>query len=138
MSSISQAVRKKEEASGTKPLQEVAGGLQQGLPNLDRLIHERIRLGIVSALASGASLSFTELKKLLRTTDGNLSRHAGKLEEAGYIACQKSLRGRKPLSKYSLTDPGRQALERYLDHMEAVIRAARAGEVSRQAAKSRS
>ncbi|MEE8585658.1 MAG: transcriptional regulator [Acidobacteriota bacterium] len=112
--------------------------MQAGLPNLDRLIHERIRLGIVSALASGASLSFTELKELLQTTDGNLSRHASKLEEAGYIASTKSLRARMPLTKYSLTDPGRQALERYLGHMEAVIRAARGGGASRPAAKPQS
>ena len=138
MSRSAQAVRKKEEARGTKPLRNVTDGLQAGLPNLDRLIHERLRLGIVSALASGASFSFTELKELLQTSDGNLSRHASKLEDAGYIASTKSLRARKPLTKYSLTDPGRQALERYLGHMEAVIRAARGGGISGQVAKSQS
>ncbi len=93
---------------------------------LDRLIHERIRLGIVSALAASASLSFNELKRIMRTTDGNLSVHARKLEEARYIACVKSFEGRIPRTEYRLTDAGRRALERYLDHMEALIRAARA------------
>jgi DNA-binding MarR family transcriptional regulator len=92
---------------------------------LDRLIHERTRLGIVSALAVNDSLSFNDLKKLLDTTDGNLSVHARKLEEAEYITCTKSFRGRIPRTEYRLTAAGRRALERYLDHMEALIRAAR-------------
>ena len=92
---------------------------------LDRLIHERLRLGIVSALAVNDSLSFSDLKKLMKTTDGNLSVHARKLEEAEYIACTKSFEGRMPKTQYRLTPAGRRALERYLDHMEALIRATR-------------
>jgi len=92
---------------------------------LDRLIHERMRLGIVSALAVNTSLSFSELKALMRTTDGNLSVHARKLEEAGYVTCTKSFEGRVPKTDYSLTPAGRKALERYLNHMEAIIRATR-------------
>jgi DNA-binding MarR family transcriptional regulator len=93
--------------------------------SLDRLIHERLRLGIVSALAVNDSLSFSDLKKLMKTTDGNLSVHARKLEEAEYIACTKSFEGRMPKTEYRLTAAGRRALERYLDHMEALIRATR-------------
>jgi DNA-binding HxlR family transcriptional regulator len=93
--------------------------------NLDRLIHERIRLGIVSALAVNRSLTFNELKALLKTTDGNLSVHARKLEEADYIVCTKSFDGRLPKTEYRLTTAGRKALERYLNHMEALIRATR-------------
>ncbi|MFN8558208.1 MAG: transcriptional regulator [Dehalococcoidia bacterium] len=92
---------------------------------LDRIIHERLRLGIVSALAVNETLSFVELKRLLGSTDGNLSVHARRLEEAGYIACDKSFQDRMPRTEYRLTDAGRQALERYLDHMEALIRTAR-------------
>ena len=92
---------------------------------LDRLIHERLRLGIVSALAVNDSLSFSDLKKLMKTTDGNLSVHARKLEEAEYITCTKSFAGRMPKTEYRLTAAGRRALERYLDHMEALIRATR-------------
>jgi DNA-binding HxlR family transcriptional regulator len=95
--------------------------------DLDRLIHERIRLGIVSALAANVSLSFNDLKSLLETTDGNLSVHARKLEEAGYIACTKTFQGRMPKTDYALTSAGRSALERYLDHMEALIEATRKG-----------
>ena len=101
----------------------LAGG--KPLPELDRLIHERMRLGIVSALAANPSLTFNELKKLLKTTDGNLSVHARKLEEANYIACTKSFEGRMPKTEYRLTDAGRRALEKYLDHMEALIQAMR-------------
>ena len=96
-----------------------------GAPKLDRLIHERLRLGILSALAVNESLTFNELKKLLDTTDGNLSVHARKLEEAGYLSCTKSFEGRMPRSDYKLTAAGRRALERYLDHMEALIQAMR-------------
>lgn len=92
---------------------------------LDRLIHERLRLGIVSALAVADSLSFNDLKGLMKTTDGNLSVHARKLEEAKYVTCNKSFEGRVPKTSYSLTPLGRKALERYLDHMEALIRATR-------------
>ena len=92
---------------------------------LDRLIHERMRLAIVSSLAVNDSLSFNELKRLLATTDGNLSVHARKLEDAGYIACTKSFEGRVPRTEYRLTAAGRRALERYLAHMEALIRRTR-------------
>jgi DNA-binding transcriptional ArsR family regulator len=95
--------------------------------DLDRLIHERMRLGIVSALAVNDHLSFNDLKKLLKTTDGNLSVHARKLEEAGYITCEKSFEGRMPKTEYRLAPPGRRALERYLDHMEAIIQTTREG-----------
>jgi DNA-binding HxlR family transcriptional regulator len=94
-------------------------------PKLDRLIHERLRLGILSALSVSDSLTFNELKKLLDTTDGNLSVHARKLEEAGYVSCTKSFEGRMPRTDYRLTPLGRRALERYLDHMEALIQATR-------------
>ncbi len=94
-------------------------------PQLDPLVHERVRLGIVSALAVNASVTFPDLKKLLNTTDGNLSVHARKLEEAGYISCTKSFEGRIPKTEYRLTASGRQALERYLTEMESLIEAAR-------------
>jgi DNA-binding transcriptional ArsR family regulator len=93
--------------------------------NLDRLIHERTRLAIVSALAVNESLTFNELKQLIRATDGNLSVHARKLEDAGYLACTKSFDGRMPKTEYRLTAAGRRALEKYLDHMEALIRVTR-------------
>ena len=91
----------------------------------DRLIHERVRLGIVSALAVNDKLTFNDLKKLLKITDGNLSVHARKLEDARYVSCAKSFEGRVPRTEYRLTAEGRRALERYLDHMEALIRATR-------------
>jgi DNA-binding transcriptional ArsR family regulator len=94
--------------------------------DLDKVIHERMRLGIISALAANERLSFTELKKLLDTTDGNISVHARKLEDAGYVACEKSFKGRTPLTEYVITKDGRKALERYLDHMEALIKAMKA------------
>jgi DNA-binding MarR family transcriptional regulator len=96
-----------------------------GAPQLDPLVHERVRLGIASALAVNPSLTFPDLKKLLNTTDGNLSVHARKLEEAGYIHCAKSFDGRIPRTEYRLTASGRNALERYLNEMERLIRAAR-------------
>jgi len=105
------------------PVRSVAG--EPVSANLDRLIHERIRLGIVSALAVNRSLTFNELKALLKTTDGNLSVHARKLEEADYIVCTKSFEGRLPKTEYRLTALGRKTLEKYLDHMEALIRATR-------------
>jgi DNA-binding transcriptional ArsR family regulator len=92
---------------------------------IDRLIHARVRLGIVSALAVNSSLTFNELKDLLGTTDGNLSVHARRLEDAGYVVCKKSFDGRLPKTEYRLADRGRQALKRYLDHMEALIEAVR-------------
>ena len=94
---------------------------------LDRLIHERVRLAIVSALAVNESLTFNELKQLLNTTDGNLSVHARKLEEAQYVVCHKFFEGRTPKTEYRLTAAGRRALENYLGHMETVIKAARGG-----------
>jgi DNA-binding transcriptional ArsR family regulator len=93
--------------------------------NLDRLLHDRMRLGIVSALAAGDELSFTDLKAALNATDGNLSVHARKLEEAGYVSCAKTFAGRTPRTDYKLTAAGRRALEKYLDHMDALIKAAR-------------
>ena len=113
--------------SGTRALRTVRGkgGADESPLGLDRLIHERLRLGIVSALAVNESLSFNDLKKLMNTTDGNLSVHARKLEEANYVTCHKSFEGRVPKTSYALTQSGRRALERYLDHMEALIRATR-------------
>jgi DNA-binding transcriptional ArsR family regulator len=101
------------------------GAVAHGPLELDRLIHERVRLAIVSALAVNDSLTFNELKRLLETTDGNLSVHARKLEEAGYVVCTKSFEGRVPRTEYRLSGPGRRALERYLEHMEALIRSTR-------------
>lgn len=98
-----------------------------GTRALDRIIHERLRLGIVSALSVTDTLTFRELKKILDTTDGNLSVHARKLEEAGYIACEKKFEGRLPRTEYRLTETGRKALEDYLTHMEALIKATRQG-----------
>jgi DNA-binding MarR family transcriptional regulator len=95
--------------------------------NLDRLIHERTRLAIISALAVNTSLTFSELKELLGASDGNLSVHARKLEDAGYVACTKSFAGRMPKTEYRLTGTGRRALEKYLNHMEALIQATREG-----------
>jgi DNA-binding MarR family transcriptional regulator len=92
---------------------------------LDRMIHERIRLGIVAALAANESLAFSDLKSLLQTTDGNLSVHARKLEDAQYVACKKSFEGRVPRTRYRLTAAGRRAFEGYLNHMEALIQAMR-------------
>src|SRR6266478_2252417 len=109
-------------------LEAIRNPAQEAVPaDLDRLIHERIRLGIVSALAVNRSLTFNELKALLKTTDGNLSVHARRLEEADYIVCTKSFDGRLPKTEYRLAAAGRRALERYLNHMEALIRATREG-----------
>ena len=99
--------------------------VENALPNLNRIIHERLRLGIVSALAVNECLTFNELKKLLQTTDGNLSVHARRLEEAAYVECTKTFEGRMPKTEYRLTATGRNAFERYLDHMEALIQAMR-------------
>ena len=103
--------------------QQVAAGA--GARTLDRVIHERLRLGIVSALSVNESLTFRELKKILATTDGNLSVHARKLEDAGYVACEKKFEGRLPKTEYRLTSKGRAALENYIAHMEALIHATR-------------
>lgn len=102
---------------------EKAAGRVSG--ELDKVIHERMRLGIISALAANEKLSFTDLRDLLNTTDGNISVHARKLEEAGYLTCEKSFRGRTPLTEYAITKEGRKALEKYLNHMEALINAMR-------------
>ncbi|HYB95443.1 MAG TPA: transcriptional regulator [Vicinamibacterales bacterium] len=104
------------------PLTKHAGAIAS---ELDRLLHDRMRLGIVSALAVGDELSFTDLKAALSATDGNLSVHARKLEEAGYVTCTKTFSGRTPRTDYKLTAAGRRAFEKYLDHMDALIRAAR-------------
>ena len=119
----SSAARK--QGSQKAVLARVDGGAEGSALELDRLIHERMRLAIVSALAVNESLSFNELKRLLDTSDGNLSVHARTLEEAGYIACAKSFEGRLPRTDYRLTAAGRAALDRYLAHMEALIRATR-------------
>jgi DNA-binding MarR family transcriptional regulator len=116
-------VRKTEANPRSQPAR--ARSAQSRAANVDRLIHEPIRLGIVSALAVNSSLTFNELKELLKTTDGNLSVHARKLEEAQYVGCDKSFDGRVPRTEYRLTAAGRRALETYLDHMEALIRATR-------------
>ena len=116
----------REDGRAAAGLHEVRGEVVERVPaELDRLIHERLRLGIVSALAVNDVLSFSDLKKLMHTTDGNLSVHARKLEEAGYVECSKGFDGRVPRTEYRLTAVGRQALERYLDHMEALITATR-------------
>ena len=91
--------------------------------DLDKVIHERMRLGIISSLVANTKLSFSDLKKLLDTTDGNISVHARKLEEVGYVTCEKSFKGRMPLTEYTITKDGQKALTRYLDHMEALINA---------------
>jgi DNA-binding HxlR family transcriptional regulator len=114
--------------SGTEAragLTKLAGGRAALAPDLDKLIHERIRLAIVSALAVNQSLAFNELKAFLKTTDGNLSVHARRLEDAGYVSCQKSFDGRIPKTEFRITSAGRKALERYLSHMEALIQATR-------------
>ncbi len=105
----------------------VSGHQSAGPIDLDRLIHERVRLAIVSALAVNPSLAFNDLKELLGTTDGNLSVHARKLEDAGYVSCQKSFAGRVPRTEFRLTVAGKAALDRYLAHMEGLIKAARGG-----------
>ena len=104
----------------TLRLEKAAGNVSS---DLDKVIHERMRLGIISALAANEKLSFNDLKRVLDTTDGNVSVHARKLEDAGYVTMKKSFAGRTPLTEYKITKDGRKALERYLDHMEALIRA---------------
>ncbi len=119
------AAKSKAPAASTRrrSLSAVHGEAIASAPELDRLIHERLRLGIVSALAVNDSLTFGELKDLLDTSDGNLSVHARKLEDAGYVSCSKSFQGRLPRTEYRLTAAGRRALERYLGHMESIIQA---------------
>jgi DNA-binding MarR family transcriptional regulator len=115
------ATRRTEEARARRI--EVVAESVAASPGLDRIIHERLRLGMVSALSIHDSLSFADLKTILGTSDGNLSVHARKLEDAGYVECRKSFEGRIPRTDYRLTAPGRRALERYLAHMEALIHA---------------
>jgi DNA-binding HxlR family transcriptional regulator len=115
----------RQEPKAPRALKSVRGKAEESPLGLDRLIHERLRLGIVSALAVNASLSFNELKQLMNTSDGNLSVHARKLEEAHYVTCTKTFEGRVPRTSYALTPAGRRALERYLDHMESLIKATR-------------
>jgi DNA-binding HxlR family transcriptional regulator len=124
--------RNAEQGVGRKPQARTPAGRAKGerrlgplVPEFDSVIHERVRLGIVSALAVNESMNFTDLKRLLKTTDGNLSVHARKLEDAGYLACSKFFEGRMPRTEYRLTGSGRQAFERYLRDMESMIRAAR-------------
>ncbi len=123
MAGRSNVVRRERERK--QDLEAAPGTAVGAAQQLDRLVHERLRLGILSALSVSESLTFTELKKFLDTTDGNLSVHARKLEEAGYIACSKGFAGRVPRTDYRLTAAGRKALDRYLDHMEALIRVMR-------------
>jgi DNA-binding HxlR family transcriptional regulator len=118
MAGKSNTVRREREK---RPVLEAVGDASK----FDRLVHERLRLGILTALSVNESLSFNELKKLLDTSDGNLSVHARKLEEAAYVACTKTFEGRVPRTDYRLTAAGRRALDRYLDHMEALIQAMR-------------
>jgi DNA-binding HxlR family transcriptional regulator len=116
------ALKDTTQKKSTTNLREAGDAKAQHLaPSLDRLIHERMRLGIVSALAANESLTFNDLKSLMNTTDGNLSVHARKLEDGGYIACTKSFEGRLPKTEYKLTVAGRRALESYLSHMETLI-----------------
>lgn len=120
-STAKREITNKQESTATGP-RDTGPAQKSAAPNLDRLIHERLRLGIISALAANASLTFSDLKKLMNTTDGNLSVHARKLEEAGYIACSKYFDGRLPKTEYKLTATGRAALESYLNHMESLIK----------------
>ncbi|HEX2463218.1 MAG TPA: transcriptional regulator [Thermoanaerobaculia bacterium] len=130
------ADRRRETRTSTGPGSPARAGLaglkgflaDAGGDATERLVYQRVRLGILSALAVNSKLTFPDLKKLLRTTDGNLAVHARKLEDAGMIGCVKSFSGRVPRTEYALTAAGRRALERYLDHMEALLRATRGGD----------
>ena len=113
---------KDDGGSGPLRVEKAAGQVSE---SLDKIIHDRTRLGMISALAANEKLSFSDLKSLLNTTDGNISVHARKLEDAGYLICEKSFKGRTPLTEYSITADGRAALEKYLNHMEALIAAMR-------------
>jgi DNA-binding MarR family transcriptional regulator len=120
----------RDERRGRRPASRELGSVEGQAPEvgaleLDRLIHERVRLGILSALAVNGTLPFTDLRELLGTTDGNLSAHARRLEDAGYVICNKSFQGRTPKTEFELTAKGRAAFEAYLDHMEAIIQASR-------------
>ena len=126
-SAVSAGAKGDTRAGANRPQIVEGGGGEPSALGLDRLIHERLRLGIVSALAVNGSMSFTDLKTALNATDGNLSAHARRLEEAGYIVCRKSFDGRIPRTDYELTKQGRRELEAYLEHMEALIRQMRVG-----------
>lgn len=124
MSSKNAVLKSEGGPGGRQPLRvEKAAG--QVSESLDKLIHDRTRLGMISALAANEKLSFTDLKNLLNTSDGNISVHARKLEDAGYLTCEKSFSGRTPLTEYAITADGRATLEQYLNHMEALIQAMR-------------
>jgi DNA-binding MarR family transcriptional regulator len=114
--------RKKQIGSPPLRVEKAAGQVSE---SLDKLVHDRTRLGMISALAANEKLSFSDLKNLLNASDGNISVHARKLEDAGYVVCEKSFKGRTPLTEYSITADGRAALEQYLNHMEALISAMR-------------
>ena len=120
-SALKHTGQKKRETSASSLRDESAAKSKHSAPPLDRLIHERMRLGIVSALAANDSMTFNALKNLMDTTDGNLSVHARKLEDGGYIACTKSFEGRLPKTEYKITAAGKRALESYLSHMESLI-----------------
>ncbi|MEP6920252.1 MAG: transcriptional regulator [bacterium] len=118
-SALKQSAVKRQDAAAPREVR--AAKASSAAPALDRLIHERLRLGIVSALAANDALTFNDLKTLMNSTDGNLSVHARKLEEAGYVSCTKSFEGRLPKTEYKITAAGRRALESYLNHMESLI-----------------
>lgn len=120
MAKLSSSAAKRPLRAAGAPLRGITGD-ESVAPSLDKVIHERLRLGIVSALAVNDRLTFNELKHLLQASDGNVSVHARKLEDAGYVSCHKSFEGRVPKTEYKLTAAGRKALERYLSHMEALI-----------------
>ena len=124
-----QALKREQNNGQTEKerLRGIHGGAPRSTHEIDRLIHERLRLGIISALAASDSLTFNELKHTVKTSDGNLSVHARKLEEAGYVSCSKSFEGRTPKTEYRLTSAGRRALEQYLNHMEALLGKMRRG-----------
>jgi DNA-binding HxlR family transcriptional regulator len=123
---LKHSTHKKRETSGAPAATEAhASKARHPAHSLDRLIHERMRLGIISALAANESLTFNDLKHLMHTTDGNLSVHARKLEDGGYIACTKSFAGRLPKTEYKLTAAGKRALENYVSHMETLIKQVR-------------
>ena len=113
----------KDEKARARPLESIAGEAAESVPSLDALIHERSRLAIITALATGDARAHTELRELLGLTDGNLSVHARKLEEAGYVTCTKEFAGRTPRTTYRITTPGRRAFDRYLAHLEALVTA---------------
>jgi len=117
------ALKREHNGHDERPALRVEHAAENVSNELDKVIHERMRLGIISALAANEKLSFSDLKTLLNTTDGNVSVHARKLEDAGYVAMKKSFSGRTPLTEYKITASGRKALEQYLNHMEALIKA---------------